>query len=97
MEGKVFDGVISFLEEMKFKKDFFSSETLELGKKRSQQILSQNNSVKTQGMKNEILHFGTFSVRDETFSKYISIKFFFFLEEKYIFNLSPEFRKSFKM
>ena len=47
-------------------------------------------------MKNEILHFGTFSVRDETFSKYISIKFFF-LEEKYIFNLSPEFRKSFKM
>ena len=23
MEGKIFDGVISFLEEMKFKKDFF--------------------------------------------------------------------------
>ena len=81
---------------MKVIKTLFSSETLELGKKRSQQILSQNNSVKTQGMKNEILHFETFSVRDETFSKYISIKFFF-LEEKYIFNLSPEFRKSFKM
>ena len=39
MEGKVFDGVISFLEEMKFKKDFFHQKTLELGKKRSRQIL----------------------------------------------------------
>ena len=51
MAGKVFDGVISFLEEMKVIKTLFSSETLELGKKRSQQILSQNNSVKIQGMK----------------------------------------------
>ena len=33
MEGKVFDGVISFPEEMRFKKRLFSSETLESGKK----------------------------------------------------------------
>ena len=51
MEGKVFDGVISFLEEMKFKKDFFHQKRWSWEKKRSQQILSQNNSVKIQGMK----------------------------------------------
>ena len=49
MEGKIFDGVISFLEEMKFKKRLFPDKPLERRKKRSRQILSQNNSVKTQG------------------------------------------------
>ena len=71
---------------MKFKKDFFHQKRWSWEKKRSQQILSQNNSVKTQGMKNEILHFETFSVRDETFSKYISIKFFFW--KRNIFSIS---------
>ena len=49
MEGKVFDGVISFLEEMKVIKTLFPDKPLERRKKRSRQILSQNNSVKTQG------------------------------------------------
>ena len=33
MEGKVFDGVISFLEEMKFKKRLFPDKPLERRKK----------------------------------------------------------------
>ena len=83
---------ISFPQEMRFKKDFFPDKPLERRKSQARQILSQNNSVKTQGMKNEILHFGTFSVRDEAFQNIFRLKFFF-LEEKYIFNLSPELEK----
>ena len=51
MEGKVFDGVISFPEEMRFKKRLFPDKPLERRKSQARQILSQNNSVKTQGMK----------------------------------------------
>ena len=81
---------------MKVIKTLFSSETLELGKNDLDKFSPKTTPLKFRGNENEILHFGTFSVRDETFSKYISIKIFF-LEEKYIFNLSPEFRKSSKM
>ena len=51
MEGKVFGGVISFPEEMRFKKRLFSDKPLERRKSQARQILSQNNSVKIQGMK----------------------------------------------
>ena len=51
MEGKVFDGVISL--QMRFKKRFFPDKPLERRKKRSRQILSQNNSAQIQGMKKQ--------------------------------------------
>ena len=51
MAGKVFDGVISFPEEMKVIKTLFSRQTFGKEKKRSRQILSQNNSAQIQGMK----------------------------------------------
>ena len=85
MEGKVFDGVISFLEEMKFKKDFFHQKRWSWEKNDLNKFSPKTTPLKTQGMKNEILHFGTFSVRDETFSKYISIKFFFFFGREIYF------------
>ena len=51
MEGKVFDGVISFPEEMKVIKTLFSSETLESGKKMMLAKFSPKNFAQTQGMK----------------------------------------------
>ena len=51
MAGKVFDGVISFPEEMKVIKTLFPDKPLERRKRRSWQILSQNNSAQIQGMK----------------------------------------------
>ena len=49
MAGKVFGGVISFLEEMKFKKDFFSSETLELGKNDLNKFSPKTTPLKLRG------------------------------------------------
>ena len=57
MGEKVFDGVISFPEEMKFKKRLFSDKPLERRKSQARQILPQNNSVKTQQRKNENMKF----------------------------------------
>ena len=86
MEGKVFDGVISFLEEMKFKKRLFPDKPLGRRKKRSRQILSQNNSAQIQGMKkrnHEI--FGVFQNLEMKILSKLFFKFFFFFLKKIYF------------
>ena len=55
MAGKVFDG------RLDLKKRLFPDKPFGMRKSQARQILSQNNSVKTQGMKNEIMKFLGFS------------------------------------
>ena len=52
--------LISFPEEMKVIKTLFSSETLESGKKIMLDRFSPKNSVRIQGIKNEIMKFLAF-------------------------------------
>ena len=82
-------------EEMKVIKTLFPDKPLERRKKRSQQILSQNNSVKTQGMKNEIMKFLGFSkIWDENSQNIFHFKnFFFFLKIYFERKFSPDFGK----
>ena len=80
---------------MKVIKTLFPDKPLERRKKRSRQILSQNNSAQIQGMKkrnHEI--FGVFQNLKKKFSKYISFqKFFFFLKIYLERKIYPDFGK----
>ena len=58
MEGKVFDGVISFLEEMKFKKRLFPDKPLE---RRLDKFSPKTTPLKLRGNENEIMKFLGFS------------------------------------
>ena len=67
---------------MKFKKRLFPDKPLERRKKRSRQILSQNNSAQIQGMKkrnHEI--FGVFQNLEMKILSKLFFKFFFFFEK----------------
>ena len=81
---------------MRFKKKTFSRQTFGEEKKRSRQILSQNNSAQIQGMKkrnHEI--FGVFQNLEMKFLKIIFFKnFFFFLKIYFERKFSPDFGKS---
>ena len=49
MAGKIFDGVISFLEEMKFKKDFFHQKRWSWGKNDLNKFSPKTSPLKLRG------------------------------------------------
>ena len=80
MEGKVFDGVISFPEEMRFKKRLFFPTNLWRGEKDDLDKFSPKTTpLKFRGNENEIMKFLGFSkIWDENSLQIIFSNFFFF-------------------
>ena len=92
MEGKIFDGVISFPEEMKFKKRLFPDKPLERRKNDLDKFSPKTTPLKLRGNENEIMKFLGFSKIWRQDSKiYFSKKKKFFFGNIFERKFSPDF------
>ena len=81
---------------MKFKKDFFHQKRWSWEKNDLNKFSPKTTPLKFRDEKMKFYILELFLSGMKLFQNIFRLNFFF-LEEKYIFNLSPEFRKSFKM